>query len=201
MLRGCAGSPGRLWPRAKNGQELERERSCGSKNRKKKRKGWQQIEHASLRPHLWVQEHQSDAQKRGGRRQSALSEGPSLTDEETEEEDEEEDEEVPSPREASKGPKNVDEAEQAAAREAASSSAAGAVCTQEVSSEDEDAQPMDPLEPWQRRMVSKKLAQCKEEVATTPGGTDLGYHLLLSLIIGPHAKRFCVRPHEPYQLA
>ena len=72
MLRGCAGSPGRLWPRAKNGQELERERSCGSKNRKKKRKGWQQIEHASLRPHLWVQEHQSDAQKRGGRRQSAL---------------------------------------------------------------------------------------------------------------------------------
>ena len=66
------GSPGRLWPRAKSGQELERERSCGSKNRKKKRKGWQQIEHASLRPHLWVQEHQSDAQKRGGRRQSAL---------------------------------------------------------------------------------------------------------------------------------
>ena len=127
------------------------------------------------------------------------SEGPSLTDEETEEEDEEEDEEVPSPREASKGPKNVDKAEQAAAREEASSSAAGAVCTQEV------------LEPWQRRMVSKKLAQCKEEVATTPGGTDLGYHLLIpavpnrrkpvKLIIGPHAKRFCVRPHGAYQLA
>ena len=121
------------------------------------------------------------------------SEGPSLTDEETEEEDEEEDEEVPSPREASKGPKNVDKAEQAAAREEASSSAAGAVCTQEVSSEDEDAQPMDPLEPWQRRMVSKKLAQCKEEVATTPGGTDLGYHLLIPAV--PN-RRKPVKPHH-----
>ena len=120
------------------------------------------------------------------------SESPSLTDEETEEEDEEGDEEVPSPREASQGPENVDKAEQAAMEEA-SSSATGAVGIQEVSSEDEDAQPMDPLEPWQRRMVSKKLAQCKEEVATTPGGTDLGYHLLIPAV--PNRRR-PVKPHH-----
>ena len=99
---------------------------------------------------------------------------------------------MPSPREASRGPENVDKAEQAA-REEASSSAAGAVCVQEVSSEDEDAQPMDPLEPWQRRMVSKKLAQCKEEVSTTPGGTDLGYHLLIPAV--PNRRR-PVKPHH-----
>ena len=99
---------------------------------------------------------------------------------------------MPSPREASQGPENVDKAEQAAMEEA-SSSATGAVCIQEVSSEDEDAQPMDPLEPWQRRMVSKKLAQCKEEVATTPGGTDLGYHLLIPAV--PNRRR-PVKPHH-----
>ena len=99
---------------------------------------------------------------------------------------------MPSPREASQGPENVDKAEQAAMEEA-SSSATGAVGIQEVSSEDEDAQPMDPLEPWQRRMVSKKLAQCKEEVATTPGGTDLGYHLLIPAV--PNRRR-PVKPHH-----
>ena len=99
---------------------------------------------------------------------------------------------MPSPREASQGPENVDKAEQAAMEEA-SSSATGAVCIQEVASEDEDAQPMDPLEPWQRRMVSKKLAQCKEEVATTPGGTDLGYHLLIPAV--PNRRR-PVKPHH-----
>ena len=80
---------------------------------------------------------------------------------------------MPSPREASQGPENVDKAEQAAMEEA-SSSATGAVGIQEVSSEDEDAQPMDPLEPWQRRMVSKKLAQCKEEVANHSWRHGLG---------------------------
>ena len=105
------------------------------------------------------------------------SEGPSLTDEETEEEDEEGDEEVPSPREASQGPENVDKAEQAA-REEASSSATGAVCIQEVSSENEDAQPMDPLEPWQRRMVSKKLAQCKGLSAGINGPRTLPAEIL-----------------------
>ena len=42
-------------------------------------------------------------------------------------------------------------------------------------------------------MVSKKLAQCKEEVATTPGGTDLGYHLLIPAV--PNRRR-PVKPHH-----
>ena len=92
------------------GQEQKAARSSkekgavAPKTERKRGKDGSKIEHASLRPHLWVQEHQSDAQKRGGRRQSALKvRVPPLPTKKTEEEEEEGDEEVPSPREGQPG--------------------------------------------------------------------------------------------------
>ena len=63
----------------------------------------------------------------------------------------------------------------------------------DIPSDDEDAKPLDPLEPWQRRLVSKKLTQFKEEVTATPAGTDLGFHLLVPAV--PNRKK-PVKPHH-----
>ena len=44
---------------------------------------------------------------------------------------------------------------------------------------DSEAEALDPLEPWQRRMVAKKMTQCKDEVVARPHMMDLGYHLVV----------------------
>ena len=52
-----------------------------------------------------------------------------------------------------------------------------------LSSDDEsEAEALDPLEPWQRRMVAKKMTQCKDEVVAHPHMMDLGYHLVVPAI-------------------
>ena len=123
------------------------------------------------------------------------SDGPSPPGEDTEEEETDEDEEVASPRASSRDAEKAEaKAEAVAAAEEASSSAVGPARIQDIpSSDDEDAQPLDPLEPWQRRMVSKKMTQFKEEVAATPDGMDLGYHLLIPAV--PNRRR-PVKPHH-----
>ena len=47
---------------------------------------------------------------------------------------------------------------------------------------DSEAEALDPLEPWQRRMVAKKMTQCKDEVVAHPHMMDLGYHLVVPAI-------------------
>ena len=124
------------------------------------------------------------------------SDGPSPSGEDLEEEEEtDEDEEVPSPRASSRDVEKAEaKAEAVATAEEASSSAVGPAHTQNISSsDDEDAQPLDPLAPWQRRMVSKKMTQFKEELAATPDGMDLGYHLLIPAV--PNQRR-PVKPHH-----
>ena len=139
------------------------------------------------------------------------SEGPSLTDEETEEEDEEEDEEVPSPREASKGPKNVDKAEQAAARKKPALRRQGRCVLRRRLLKTRTRSQWIPWSLGSAGWCSKKLAPCKEEVATTPGGADLGYHLLIPAVpnrrrpVKPHhwtsRKALLCQAHGAYQLA
>ena len=50
------------------------------------------------------------------------------------------------------------------------------------SDDDSEAEALDPLEPWQRRMVAKKMTQCKDEVEAHPHMMDLGYHLAVPAI-------------------
>ncbi len=93
----------------------------------------------------------------------------------SEEEVKEEDHEI-GPEAAAEQPSS------SAATGAEASSAAPEEMVQILSSTDSEAEPLDPLEPWQRRMVAKKLNQCKDEVSTRPAAESLQCHLLVPAI-------------------